>query len=313
MKIQNKKTKTATSIISAIVIGLIMSSSVTVLPNVNATNALGQDVQPVRIAPPAPSKVGCYHWTKETGWLPIGCMPESDVKKLGLAMEGNSYGVYGGQEYNQNTLNFGLVQANLATYSGGEYDTINGADAYSIQDNTNTYQDKNSKTGWVQFLFQQIATQNVAGACIEQWENGVMISTGNYCTPVPVQALSQGYNTYVDGSTNSGAGTVTVNFCSTQCWANTDTDYTGLAGRWNQVTGTILGESSTQTQTGEAVFPSGTVEYTTVQAGAPSAFSYGVGSSTQTQEENNLNYVSSYTSTSCSGSTCTTYTESTYP
>lgn len=303
------KSKITTSLLGALFVGLILISPTVINANVNAITESPQPTAPVRIAPAAPTAVGCYHWTKETGWQTISCMSDADVKKLGLADEGNNVALLGGQENSASTLNFGLVQVNLSTYTCCETDTVNGNGAFSIQTNTNTFQDKNLKTGWVQFLFQNIPASNVAGTCIEQWENNVNIAV--LCAPVPVQTLSQGYNAYVDGSTNSGAGTITVNYCSTQCWAKTDTDKTGLAGNWNQVTGTILGESSTDTQNGEAVFQSPTTEYTTIQAGAPSAFSYSVGSQSQTAEENNLSYVPSYTSTSCSGSTCSTYTEST--
>ncbi len=148
------KSKITTSLLGALFVGLILISPTVINANVNAITESPQPTAPVRIAPAAPTAVGCYHWTKETGWQTISCMSDADVKKLGLADEGNNVALLGGQENSASTLNFGLVQVNLSTYTCCETDTVNGNGAFSIQTNTNTFQDKNLKTGWCNSYFK---------------------------------------------------------------------------------------------------------------------------------------------------------------
>ncbi|MDE1832543.1 MAG: hypothetical protein KGI02_09285 [Thaumarchaeota archaeon] len=52
------------------------------LSQINAVLAQEQKT-PQQISPPPPDTVGCYHWTKETGWEPVQCMSQTDIKKLG--------------------------------------------------------------------------------------------------------------------------------------------------------------------------------------------------------------------------------------
>ena len=315
MKIQNNKEKTATTIIIALAIGLVLLSPTITMPDINAQkqpvnphmslSSQIQHISPHHNMPRPPSKVGCYHYSEKTGWETTTCMSDEMVKKLHLANEGGSYGTHGIDDTSDSNLNFGEVQIDLSTFSG-ESDSRSGSGAFSIQDNTNNFTGSNFDTDWVQFLAQDIPN-TAAGVCIEQWDLSTNTVIDDKCATIPQQTLNQGYAPYVDGSTGSSGGTATLtaNFCSTQtnssgqdCWAITRDDYDGLAGNWNEVTGTILGEGDGS----NADFTSHATEYTTITASEPSAYTPSIGWADQTAETNNLNYQPSYTSTSCDGS-----------
>ncbi|GEM_PF-3391509 len=97
MKIQNKKTKTVTTIVSALVIGLIMLSPTTVMPNVNAQTANHLPPGKEWAAPPVttsnPSKIEVLNnmALKKAGYIatPIGFLPPECVRE-----DGNNAHIY---------------------------------------------------------------------------------------------------------------------------------------------------------------------------------------------------------------------------
>lgn len=291
MKIQNNKTKTATSIISAIVIGLIMSSPVTVLPNVNAQTT-------PFVVPHMPNAIGCYHYAKETGWKSVGCLSPDELKKVRHPNEGASDGVYG--EDASGTQSFGETDVKFATYNGETDNKTNTSNTWSIQTNTNQWL-ISGITWQVQFTeenYPGVSSNEVA--CVWQIE---VAPTPNYtdhqCVSVPQQTLSSSFEGNVQGTVQSGDN-LQAEYCNvsiSQCYGVITGDRHQLNTNWTRNSGTILGEGNSS----QAVFVSPTSETTKVLTGPATSVSTITDKSTQ--ETNNLTYGTP--STSCSSNICT--------
>lgn len=290
MKIQNK-TKITSTIMTALIIGLVSFSPMAMIQNVNA------QTEPF-VAPPMPNAIGCYHFTKETGWKNIACLSADELKLVRHPYEGASYGVLG--ESASGTQSFGETDVKFTTYNGETDNKTNTSDTWSIQVNTNQWTISGT-TYQVQFTEQNepgVSSNEVA--CV--WQVKVAPSPQVYnhqCVAVPQQTLSSSFEGYVQGTVQSGDNLQTE-YCNpsiSQCYGVITSDLNQLNTHWTTTSGTILGEGNSS----QAVFTSPTSETTKVETGP--ATSVSTITDYSTQETNNLGYGTS--STSCSSNICT--------
>ncbi|MDE2589476.1 MAG: hypothetical protein KGL95_07400 [Patescibacteria group bacterium] len=293
MKIQNNKTKIATTIIASLITGLVLLSSMTVLPNVNAQTT-------PFVAPAMPNAVGCYHYQTTTGWQNTACLSADELKKVRHPNEGANYGVYG--ESASGTQSLGETDVKFATYSGETDNKTNTSNTWSIQTNTNQWL-VSGITYQVQFTEQNLpGVSSNEVACV--WQIKVAPKPQDYsdkqCVSVPQQTLSSSFEGYVQGTVQSGDNLQTE-YCNpsiSQCYGVIVADHHNLNTHWTQTSGTILGEGSSS----QAVFVSPTSETTNVLTGPATSVSTITDKSTQ--ETNNLSYGTPSTP-SCSSNICT--------
>jgi hypothetical protein len=286
MTLKNNKTKTMTTIIGALVIGLIMSSPVALLPNVNAQTLSYRD------HPLPPQVQGCYHYTNTTGWKNISCATEDELKQIRAhpPMEGNTYGIYGVTALNTK-VTFGKVDVKFTQYSG-ESDSKKGTNTWSIQTNTNYFNGNNGQKDWVQFVYQNSPNSsyrnNFCTWQVVDVQPGPADFSNVHCVTSglpPTQTLSSSYEAYTTGSYLSGS--ITGEFCinsGAQCWGVVTTDSYNLHSNWVDTSGTILGHSDLSV----ANFVSPTTETTTVTSTPETSMQEDP--DTTTGEENNLSY-----------------------
>ncbi|MEO9277057.1 MAG: hypothetical protein ABI340_04680 [Nitrososphaera sp.] len=302
MKIQNDKTKIATTIITSLLIGLILLSPMAVLPNAKAQTS-------PFVVPAAPTAIGCYHYTQGSNWVPVACATQEEMKGLLHPIIGNSYGVNAIQDASGTIQSYGKVDVTFSAYAG-ETDSRQGtSNDWSIQTNTNTWTHTGSThTFWAQFTEQNDPTSSANRvACV--WQNDLSTSPPTYtpvCVAVPVQTLSSTFEGYVEGKTLTN-NNLSTQYCNvginTQCWLVTTSDTNQLHTHWLTTSGTILGEGNGS----RANFVSTSTDVTKVTTGpATSANTF---TDKTTGESNNMSYGSD--STSCAFSLCTRTTTST--
>ena len=233
--------------------------------------------QPPKLPAP-PHQMGCYRYTRASGWRRVKCVPAAYVKKhFGIPLAGTP-GIQQGKElaaggFSQAGPPIVLSQLDAFSLLGPtvETDTINGPGGYSLQDNTNTFIGTNRHNDWVQFVYQTTNGGTSGVACI--WQIDLTLPN------------QQGYN--ATGCASSGdLGNSDVNSGSPLCcvqgfelpgmlaMAVSDLGGSALAAvwpdlngleagdNWNQASGSILGVGKGS----RAVFASGTEEQITLDA-----------------------------------------------
>lgn len=245
--------------------------------------------------PPVPSVTGAaiFESTNFGPWIPTNFS-----NSLGLAnnttdapMEGGNYILYGMQTAIP-SISEGDTQVNF-TQVPGERDNKSGANAWSIQLNTNPTQASNGYTYWIQFVFgNNYGYYPFQYSYFAIWVANFSHTPTTY-TPygkyVPYQSLTAGNNYYVTGLVQNGLlegyFTYFANGVYTSVYEQIPDKY-GLQNHWNYVDGTILGLGGGST----ANFVSTTYEQTDLTMYPASSFVYTTSSSTA--EQNNLAYYS---------------------
>jgi hypothetical protein len=268
--------------------------------------------------PSPPDVLGCYTYTQAAGWKLVPCATNVDASYLVRPTEGGSatsnpiYGV----SISTTKANMGVVWLSFTTYSG-EHDTLWGTNAYSVQTNTNFFTGGNGHTDWVQFTIQ--SNPNTING-YNPFERGCIwnidVTTQTYtptCVNMNIESLTSSYGNdrYVQGNTTSGGHLQAIfQQCDNgtcQTLGLTASDTYGLAGRWSQSSGTILGLGGGS----QVVFTHPTAQWTDVGISAKNLNSASQSTAYLTGESNNL----SYTSTSyvgCSSHNCWEDTTSTF-
>ncbi|MGI0079015.1 MAG: hypothetical protein ACRECH_05275 [Nitrososphaerales archaeon] len=295
-----------------LLIVLLLVNPMVISVSSSSSRSLTPYSMPVPVASvPPPDSAGCYHYTNETGWVPISCGPQIDLPVPKVAntappppSEGGNYRVYGGSA-STNNLNRGEVLVDFSVFTA-ESDSNAGSNAWSIQTNTNTFVGGISDRYWVQFTEQNDPSGGYSEACV--WQIDVTVQQyHSYCVSLPIQYLSLSYEAYVIGTASTSTYLLSVQFCNyntKQCWTRSIYDNYGLIGSWNQVSGTILGLGGGS----KAQFTSSTDEQTFITLQASQSFSTSIVKTTVTGEQNNLNYQSGILTGS--GSSYTIYTNS---
>ena len=246
--------------------------------------------------PPVPSVAGSaiFESTNFGPWI-----PSNFSNPFGLAnnttdapMEGGNYILYGMKTATP-SLTEGDTQVNFTQVPPGEKESNAGANAWSIQLNTNPTQASNGYTYWIQFVFgNNYGYYPFQYSYFAIWVANFSHSPITY-TPygkyVPYQSLTAGNNYYVTGLVQNGLlegyFTYFANGAYTSVYEQIPDNY-GLQNHWNYVDGTILGLGGGST----ANFASPTYEQTNLTMSPASSFVYTTGSSTA--EQNNLAYYS---------------------
>ena len=176
----------------------------------------------------------------------------------------------------------------------GESDSQYGSNDWSIQLNSNYFTGNNGHQDAVQFIEFNYPSRcwgacGYAQVCIQQWDATTGTLDRNQCMGTNQQGLNNGYSATEYGYLSQSGGTNYVNaqFCDNtgKCWGTVDTDVNGLAGRWSDASGTILGLANGST----ANFSHPTSLSTFVEVLAPTYFSGYSENYVITREANNLN------------------------
>jgi hypothetical protein len=230
-----------------------------------------------------PSSPGCYAGTSQGQtspvwkWRSVPCV--SQAQSSGsippLPTEGGSHAGVPGLAVPLVSPTVPIVyEAYISiTFSqfSGEYDSVNGSDAFSIQLNTNQFQNSTNQGNWVQFVEQNDPRADVRGcgtSCDCVWqvdlaETGDGSNPQGYyptCVGTSLQTLSPTFQAGVEGRvqyTLLGCLVKPSYHCfwdymltSTyytdgpgggQAWSVTAPDDVGLHSNWEGVSGTILG------------------------------------------------------------------------
>lgn len=283
----------------SLIMGLMSFSPMAISQSVNAQTA------PFGI-PPMPNVIGCYHYTKETGWINIGCLSPDELKNVRHPNEGAGNGVYG--EDASGTQTFGETDVKFSTYNGESDSGTGTSNTWSIQTNTNQWI-ISGITWQVQFTEENepgVPSNEVA--CVWQIKVAPLPQdyTDHQCVAVPQQTLSSSFEGNVQGTVQSGDNLQTE-YCNvniSQCYGVITGDRHQLNTHWTRNSGTILGEGASS----EAIFTSPISETTKVETGPSTSVS--TITDTSTQETNNLTYGTP--STSCASNLCTLTVTSTH-
>lgn len=307
MTLNNKKI--LTTMFAALVVCMLAMPPLVIPPNIHAQTMTASEQLKAQIEP-QPTEAGCYKWTKATGWQTAHCLSQDQLDKhpLDIPTEGGKPdGVKGGTTSSTKPT-WSEVDITFPQF-GGESDSAKGTNAWSIQDNTNTWlRSSDNHKMWVQFT-EQYDPNGYKDVCIWQFDLTAYPSNPHKkCTDNDsTSTLSTSFEGFVTGYVQSGT-MLRSTYCNVgagHCWTVVDNNfYDSLGPNWTQVSGTILGYGSTST----AVFAHPTQVTATVQASAETSATTTL--STDTGETNNLSYNSA--STSCAGGTCTTTTSSSY-
>ncbi|MCL5440204.1 MAG: hypothetical protein AAE986_07000 [Thermoplasmataceae archaeon] len=206
-------------------------------------------------------------------------------------MEGNLNGVEGVNGGN-GVLNCGDIWVSMQKFSG-ETDSKWGSNAWSVQENTNTFTGSNGQTDWIQFTLQNnlYTWYGWHYTWFSIWTNDLSTSpaTYNHCTvSTNIFSLSSVDYIGIAGSVSDGVLHAVLTVATTSgetSFALSKNDPYGLSGHWSTVDGTILGAGGGST----AEFTSPTNVETTVGSAAHSYYSAGEGLLFTTGEQNNLN------------------------
>jgi hypothetical protein len=219
----------------------------------------------------------------------------------------SDYGVLGANMGNGGITNAYLA-VNFSAFSG-EADTYWGNNAWSIQLNANYFTGSNNANDWVQFVFQN-NIGNPGQYIFAIWN--IDLSTKNYTSigaQIPEYYLSTsvtyGMYGYVSGGKLWSEFTIDYSNGTNYAWYLTTADTYGLAGRWYDASGTILGAGGGS----YAQFSSPVAEYTTISA-TPYYNPYD-DLDYVTGEGNNMIYNGGWTYTSTSGGVYQVFTQST--
>lgn len=96
---------------------------------------------------------GAYERINYGPWFKINAVSGSGPISATVPMEGNTYGVEGGNASN-NGINDAVVQVSFSNLASGESDNIWGSNAWSVQLNSNFFTGSNGLGDWIQFVLQ---------------------------------------------------------------------------------------------------------------------------------------------------------------
>lgn len=203
--------------------------------------------------PPPPRQPGCYLYSSDR-WVPRPCLSSATVRRQGppprVAVGQAPPGVtFAGAKGSGSTALDGSYAFDLGINdpSGSERDTSFGANAWSLQDNTNFFAGNNRHTDWVQFVFQYFGS-GTPNTCIWQIDVTVARATHNASgyDPTACYAMSAGPEVIWGWDWHNlrvpllGVETLTL---SGEIQASVWPDIYGLesGGNWNAASGGILG------------------------------------------------------------------------
>jgi hypothetical protein len=224
--------------------------------NADSHEAAPQNLRDVvkRPSSPPPAKEGCYE-NKGAEWVETPCASDDYVKKhiaphvLQYAIQSDGR-TSNGKTTAAQSLVFGMVWDQFVSV-GSITDTLNGPDAFSIQNNTNLFKGKKGHTYGVQFT-TQASPGNPDSVCITQAD----VTTQNYnnttCINYPhprAAGLKDGDYAVVEGWVRPGrklSVEVLVSWSDQpSTWEGvTVSDAFGLIGQWTEVSGGPLGEQT---------------------------------------------------------------------
>jgi hypothetical protein len=196
--------------------------------------------------PPLPTKVGCYRRINDV-WLRVACesaayirahVPHPELED-GIASSTSSPGP---------SFKAGYIQL-LGFHTGTETDSKAGTDAFSIQDNTNTYTGTNGATDADQFTDQsQLGYED--NVCVWQVKVSGKQKYTATCVAAPFTG-TRGLSMFflaplVEGTVEKGGKIATFAYLP---WSVTSSfmyvvvakDLYGLAGHWHNNSGALLG------------------------------------------------------------------------
>ena len=256
--------------------------------------------------PRLPEGLGCYvHPNATSAWLFAPCLPSETQVNLRPNEGGGSNGVaiYGGDATNSTEISYSSITVEMEGTYSGETDSSWGNDSFSIQLNTNAFTGSNGDQYAVQATEQSSPNSpGIAQVCI--WE--VDITTQSYpnaCTDTSTQMLSANYEGEVtlNIASNGDLGTEFCNVSNEECWGvvTGDNISLGSSGNWIQSSGAMLGVGGSS----EAEFTSPTSMASLISMYDGSGLDESLGSSTLTDESNNLSYQASTVDAYCTSST----------
>lgn len=253
----------------------------------NKTIALGTKVLPL-----PPKKPGCYQ--HNTDWQEVPCLSQEEMSHIQPP-----YGVILQQIGASRTPIPGAELAVEIVQLGSEEDSKLGANAFSLQLNTNQFIGNNGHTDWVQFVYQKAPQYDVA--CI--WP--IDLTNGDYLTYRQCTGVSSTRNIQ-KGDTPTLSGTVdgdTLYMIAYLPWATNDTNDAvsvvasnvyalGSSAVWSTVDGGLLGTAQSSTANFTSSCATTTLKFyypnqNVPPAGPPVAASLGG----FTKESNNFNLV----------------------
>ncbi|GEM_PF-6479846 len=290
----SNKSKTVTTIIAALVIASVLSTPTTLIPYANA------QPKPYQIAPPMPDAIGCYHFTKVTGWQKIACASEEQLRMAGLypPTEGGSSKLQALIQTSNPT--FGETEVKFSTYNGETDSGTQTSNTWSIQLNTNQWTLSNGNSYETQFTEQNQPNSALEEACVWQIKtNSPQDYSDKHCVSVPQQTLSSTFAGNVQGYVTS-SDSLEAEYCDesiNQCYGVITTDDFQTKTNWFDSSGQILGVGGSSS----ANFVSSAQETTSIWDSPETSTQQNLQQSTN--ESNNLNW--GPVNWSCNGGTCT--------
>lgn len=213
-------------------------------PHGQAVAAVATSVpsSPLPKRPLPPAKVGCYEFSSDA-WRTVKCANQRFIRRHfhHLQWQNGIASVPNGSSPAPSFV-FGSIYFRFVKV-GTEKDSKLGSNAYSIQNNV-AFKGTNGQSDGVQFA-EQVQPPGPVGICI--WE--VDITTNNYKTPGCVTApgdvpLAAGDQPQVQGFIRAGhllALEAYVPWSTMTEYAVVAPDLYGLAGRWQNISGSVLG------------------------------------------------------------------------
>lgn len=236
---------------------------------------------------------GAFERINDGPWFKINAVSGSGPASATVPMEGNTYGVEGGNASN-NGLNDAVVQVSFSQLASGESDNLWGSNAWSVQLNSNFFTGNNRLGDWIQFVLQNniynsSPTQRFARFGIWNVTNvyGSAQIYSNTSVYFPIQTLSTSTSYSIAGTYGNSEieGQLVISSPSnTYSYLVYQPDKYGLFGNWSSASGTILGGGGLST----ADFKHPTTETTTVQISAPIITNAFTQMEYTTGEQNNL-------------------------
>jgi len=191
--------------------------------------------------PPPPSKAGCYQFRTDA-WRPVACASQRYIRRHfhHLQWQNGIASVPNGSSPAPSFL-FGSIYFRFAKV-GTEKDGVVGPNAYSIQNNV-TFTGTNGDPDGIQFA-EQVRPPGPVGICI--WQVDIKKQTyPTTCTTAPGDVpLAAGDQPQVQGFVRPGhllALEAYVPWSTKVEYAVVAHDKYGLAGRWKNISGSVLG------------------------------------------------------------------------
>jgi hypothetical protein len=207
-----------------------------------AAVATGVSPSPLPQRPLPPARVGCYQFSGDA-WQTVMCASQRFIRRhfQHLQWQNGIASVPNGSSPAPSFV-FGSIYFRFVNV-GTETDSKVGSNAYSVQNNV-TFTGTNGHSDGVQFA-EQVRPPGPVGICI--WE--VDIKTQSYKTPGCVTApgdvpLAAGDQPQVQGFIRPGNKlglAAYVPWSTKKEYAVVAPDLYGLAGRWTNISGSVLG------------------------------------------------------------------------